>query len=59
MEESRRDAYRRIEEAAARRVASWPAWKQNATQVPIDRRGGEHESHGQQGDGRAERRPVR
>ena len=36
--ESRREAYRRIEAEAERRVAAWPAWKQHATQVPIERR---------------------
>ena len=36
--ESRDEAYQRIQEAAAREVAGWPAWKRNATQVPVEER---------------------
>jgi len=36
--ESRDEAYQRIQEAAAREVAGWPAWKRNATQVPAEER---------------------
>jgi hypothetical protein len=43
--EDRREAYRRIEEAAAQRFGTWPAWKQNATQVPVERRN--NDDHGQ------------
>jgi len=36
---SREEAYRRIQEGAARTVAGWPEWKRNATQVPVEERG--------------------
>ena len=33
--EDRESQYRRIQDAAARTVAGWPKWKQNATQVEV------------------------
>jgi hypothetical protein len=33
--QSRAEAYRRIQEDAAREVAGWPEWKRHATQVPV------------------------
>lgn len=35
--ESRRDAYRRIEETAARRIADWPEWMKNPPRVPAEK----------------------
>jgi hypothetical protein len=36
--ESREEAYRRIQDDAARTVDGWPEWKRHATAVPVEER---------------------